>query len=704
MAARGEPSRTAPEVSAAPVSGSADSDPHPTVMTSRGPDAAAPSAPVPPVPESPLTAPDHFDADALGALAGTHGDPLRGLGLLPGVGHVVSGLPLAVVRGAQPSATTFSLDGVRLPWLAHLLVGPTVVHPGLIGGLTLHRSGAPARFGRGVGGAVELDLAPVAAGTSASASLDLLNVGALVRHVMPQSGTEVTLAGRWAWTPWLATTLLNGGRSAPRSTYAANFADYQVRLAQQVGPAELRLFALGASDVAGLRDANPGALASAAFHTMDLRGRLPVAGGVLEAAVFGGWEGAELAQVGGPNARFGTALSERRYGARAVLAIAHDAQLTWRLGAEVERRLGDLVQRHLLHPLQEGGTPATVVREESSPWGRATLAGLWVEAERHWDGWHLVPGLRLDAYALDGDRTQLVAEPRLSLRRRLSGSLQLRGAVGLHHQPPAFLVDVPAGELAWLRLGLQRVLQVGAGADWIPAQGWTLSADAYVHPLLRTVEPSLLDADFLSLDPAEVLAQRAGSGLAWGGELTVRKELAQGWSLLGGYALLQATRTQAIARHDDQGGSTGTEVATFAAPLAQAHQWKGSVRWELGAGWTLAGGLHVNTGAPEAGGLSTNTQRYGTDRRDGTARWIAEDRDRVAGLPPFWRVDLRVDKAWMTGPVRWLASLDVQNASLSREVFRYDYRELPDGTLERAPAGLPPVPVVLPNLRLTATY
>ena len=50
-------------------------------------------------------------------VAGTQGDPFRVTMLLPGVAAIASGLSYPVVRGSQPAATGFFLDGVRLPQL-----------------------------------------------------------------------------------------------------------------------------------------------------------------------------------------------------------------------------------------------------------------------------------------------------------------------------------------------------------------------------------------------------------------------------------------------------------------------------------------------------------------------------------------------------------------------------------------------------------
>jgi len=62
-------------------------------------------------------------------IPGTFGDPFRALEVLPGVTPIVSGLPYFYVRGAPPGNVGYYLDGIRVPYLFHVGVGPSVVNP-----------------------------------------------------------------------------------------------------------------------------------------------------------------------------------------------------------------------------------------------------------------------------------------------------------------------------------------------------------------------------------------------------------------------------------------------------------------------------------------------------------------------------------------------------------------------------------------------
>ena len=57
-------------------------------------------------------------------------------------------------NGQRPSTNNVTLDGVRVPYLYHVGLGPSIVHPGMVERVDLYPGGFPARFGRHHGGAV----------------------------------------------------------------------------------------------------------------------------------------------------------------------------------------------------------------------------------------------------------------------------------------------------------------------------------------------------------------------------------------------------------------------------------------------------------------------------------------------------------------------------------------------------------------------
>ncbi|HSP79151.1 MAG TPA: TonB-dependent receptor, partial [Myxococcaceae bacterium] len=474
----------------------------------------------------PTGAPLSFESAELRELAGTWGEPFRAVMLLPGVSHVVSGVGLPVVRGAAPSSTAVYLDGVRVPQLYHLGLGPSIIHPELIGGLDFHRGPAPARFGRELGGTVEAHLVPPSADTvRAEASLELLTAGVLTRIPMTATGTELTLAGRFAWTPWLFAAYSNGTRTGPE--WVLDVFDYQARVTQRVGRGSLRLLAFGGSDDAGLSGEGDVAAVGAGFHRVDLRLTHPLGAGEAEAALTVGQDRLGF-DAGGDASRLAVGLKERMLGARVSWRVPLAVGLALEVGADMEHRLSELAQSTTFRP-GEAGEPSrpTVTSAVLQPLARATFAGAYAQATWRHGGWSLTPGLRVDGYSLGAERTEVVLEPRLHARGRLSETVVVRLGAGLRHQPPAHLVDVPGLDAAALRLGMQRAVQLDAGADVRGPADFTFSADVFAQPHLRTVELDVLNFGGRA---------RTAEGHGYGVELMARRALTESWSLLAAYS------------------------------------------------------------------------------------------------------------------------------------------------------------------------
>src|SRR5690606_19813385 len=92
-------------------------------------------------------------------LPGAFGDPFRASEALPGVTPLASGVPFFYVRGAPPGNVGYYLDGIRLPLLYHVGLGPSVVHPALISRVDLYPGAYPTRYGRFSGGVVAGEVA-----------------------------------------------------------------------------------------------------------------------------------------------------------------------------------------------------------------------------------------------------------------------------------------------------------------------------------------------------------------------------------------------------------------------------------------------------------------------------------------------------------------------------------------------------------------
>src|SRR5690606_38251578 len=132
----------------------------------------------------------------------------------------------------------------------------SVVHPEFLDGINFYPGAPPAKYGRLLGGVIEGRVSrPREDRVRVTASVDLINAGAYVEVPIAQTGTSITLAGRYSYTGWLLAALsnlaINNVGNTPQPNAVADFADYQARIEQRLGTGRLRLLAFGAFDTVG---------------------------------------------------------------------------------------------------------------------------------------------------------------------------------------------------------------------------------------------------------------------------------------------------------------------------------------------------------------------------------------------------------------------------------------------------------------------
>jgi hypothetical protein len=635
---------------------------------------------------------------------GTQGDPFRVTMLLPGVASVASGLSYPVVRGTQPAATGFFLDGVRVPQLYHLLAGPSVFAPELIERVDFHSGQVPARFGRLLGGVVEGKLARPPERVKASASVDLLSAAGFVAVPIKAIHLDVALAGRFSYTGLIATEVAKlvfpSTPENPQPAPVANFQDYQARIEWSPGPGKLRLLAFGAADEGGTRERGPrttGLLLSNVFHRVDLAWRMPLWGGQAEAGATWGTE--QLGLVGSSGGRqFGQFLMRRTvWQGRVRFSRRFEGGFSLDTGADVDRQ--DVALDLERDPVLAIGS-ASSLRE---PQTRGTIAGVFVDGAWKSGRWTVSAGARADVFSLDVGPTHVRAEPRVALQVAVHEAVSLRGAAGLAHQAPTVLINVPIADLAGLRDGVQQGARFELGADVQLPLSLEASGSLFYNPLFSAIEYSL--EDLLSN------RQRAGAtagpipGRAYGVEVMLRRRAQGRFFGWVSYTLLRSERYRRALGFDGAGAVVSDETTWLPFDFDQTHVLNVTGGVTLPRGFRVSANVHVNTGRPESGVISSRAQTPGVDPISLTPTWVPVSLAREVRLPPFARLDVRVSKTWTFDDFLLEAYLDVLNASASAEVLGYEYEVVRPATgqvtLRKAPFA---IPLVLPTLGLKGTY
>jgi hypothetical protein len=313
--------------------------------------------------------------------------------------------------------------------------------------------------------------------------------------------------------------------------------------------------------------------------------------------------------------------------------------------------------------------------------------------------------------------------------------VSFKGGVGLYHQPPTTLISLPIIDIAALSQGLQEVLQVSAGAEYKGLGGFDISLDGYVNPMLRTVEltpfggedttpstpggpgggtpgttrPSPITGgglvrtaqqDTPAIPSVGDLGDFSSHGLSYGLELLIRKPLGGHWFGWLSYSLQRSTRYVRFNRYDAHGQVVGQASGELPYVFDQTHVANLVISYKFSNSFTLGGVFHFNSGRPESGNLTSRTQVPGTDAL-GLPGWVPVDLDKVDRLPPFFRFDLRLSKAWAYETFTLEAYLDMLNVTISQEVVSFNYQGGNGIPLQKTPVGLP---IALPILGLKGRY
>ncbi len=546
-------------------------------------------------------------------LPGAFGDPFRAIESLPGVLPLASGVPYFYVRGAPPGNVGYFLDGVRVPLLYHLGLGPSVLSPALITQVELVPGPAP-ELGRHAGGVVKAELAEPRDTLRVEGSLRAVDTGAFLEVPFDDGRGAAMATGRFSYAAWLF--------SLASSSTSLSYWDYASRVAYDVArETRVTLFGFGAYDF--LSEKNEAGEEERVFDTTFHRVNLKVEHAVDERTRFRqdvvvGWDQ--------------TGLDQAREVKNQTLELR--SAVTHRASPDAELRFGfGLTADAYGFDLNRGGNEGFVTFFES----RTDLAlGVWAVTPLRLGRLALSPGVRADVYA-SSHHVAASVDPSVGAELALTEHVSVATSHGLASQMPSFIVAGPGFRPGLDQGGLQRTFHSSAGVSYAPDGIWTLRGTLYrlaffdVNDALGT---SPLSGEGFP-DGFEEFDQRF-LGTSAGLELSLRRRVARGWGASLAYTLGRSERSHRGRRLPS--GFDRTHVASAA------------LLYDFGAGFR--GGVRnlVYSGAPLL-----------TDDADG--RLTVKDR-----LGPFYRFDWRFEKRWTFGETGFVALVaEVANSLLASE-------------------------------------
>ncbi len=580
-------------------------------------------------------------------LPGAFGDPFRAIEVAPGVTPIVSGLPYFYVRGAPPGNVGYYFDGVRVPYLFHFGLGPSVIQPALVARTDIHKGGYPAALGRWAGGVVDSTATPPSDRVHADGVLRVIDAGGLVEAPFADGRGTALAAGRYSYTSALFSLL--------DASTALDYRDYQARVSYAVTDHDvLSLLVFGAYDRATQRttpdrdtiDAATGnrprpdavheievVLFASEFHRADARwdhslGR----GGTMRVAATLGYERTRV------EAR--RAAEDLMTAMRLEIVQPVSSSLTVRAGADL------VIDRYRADSLPTFADDDDVVARQRRIFASRTdfATGLRADAVIVLDPrMEVTPGVRLDIYGSDEARAVGI-DPRVAARFAVTDKVRIVHAYGLATQPPSPPIALPAVSIARLEGGLQRSAQTSAGVEVDLPSDFSTTATVFhqafydLNDALGTAQVQIID-----IEKSDSLLGKS-HGSAYGLELGLRRKLTRTIGGLLAYTLSRSERT--------------AEGRTFLSTYDRPHVLNAALSFDLGKGWRLGSRLVFYSGGP----ASPATPSFP---------------GQVVGVPPsrtpdFVRVDGRVEKRWRVGRTGYLAVvLEALNATLSTETTGY---------------------------------
>lgn len=615
-----------------------------------------------------------LDAEVARRTAGALGEPFRALALLPGVATsiVASGYP--VIRGTLPGESRYEFDGIEIPMLYHFLIAHQVIHPALIGELTLRAGGQDADQGHLIGGLVAMT-APSIAGRRTELRANPVELG--VFHAQPLSAsTSIAVAAR------VGTLGLTAKLYDPRvSLYSV---DQQARLVHVLDNGDqLTLTSLGAYDFARLPPAAvppyPVETDKVGFHRLDARWTRTRTGQRLRAGIETAIDSLRRSGVTGTSGEMGG----RSYGVRAYAdgRLELSPWLTARAGLHARHRT-----------LVNGASPFLL--SASDPFlGLARTVdaqGAWAALDLRAGPLRITPGVRADRYhaALYGSpANHVTVDPRLAIAADLPAGVRAELAAGAYSAPPQMSIFLPGSVIGPLPMadgvaslaGMNHATDAQLSVVAPLGSGLQGSLAAYYRQAHHTVDFGLADGSFgdVPCDVRRATIYRNVDSRALGLEAMIRRDLGRSVTGWLSYSLAKVDRDLGFVQ--------------LPGEFDQRHTLNATVQWRHGA-WRFGATGHLHTGRPVPYQLiaTCSTGEIGMVRYPLLAR-----------RPPLtWRIDLRAERTLQVAGSQMRVYVELQNASFSRETLSDDAEYTGEQTgVARSPNTVPntlllPVPLI----------
>ena len=608
-----------------------------------------------------------LDADELVRVAGTRGDALRAVELLPGVARPPSGMGFVIIRGSAPTDSAVQLEGATVPRLYHFGGLTSFVQGRLLDRIDLVPGNFSARYGRKVGGIIEVALRdPKTDGFHGMIDVNVIDASAMMEGPVTPT-LSLVAAFRRSYIDAFFGALANSTDLS--ITAAPVYYDYQLMAAWRPRESDrVRVIVYGSADnfkmvlkkpLDGDASIRGGLAMSTAFHRIQAQWLHH----------FGERAEQEISLTTGPlligesiGENLNMDLSGLEIMARAEWRVRLSQRIRLLAGIDTEIMYGDLAFRGPKLPAFEGdpnqyspfaGRETTTLAYKNWIKRPAAYAELAVQAT---NALQLVGGLRADYY---GEIERGTLDPRLVARYQLRPETTVKAGAGLFSQAP----EIPQS------------LPVIGNPNLVPAHGqhYSLGIEQRFGGVSASVEGfyKRIEDLVVSSDTPEVPLQNGGKGRIYGAELSVKSRLGA-----SGFGFVSYTYSR--SRRNDHG------LYWRAFDFDQPHILTASGSYRLGHGFELGGTFRYVSGNPYTPVVGSSYDAN-VDLYRPVYGEVNSGRN-----PAFHQLDLRVEKVWKRSWGNLAAYLDLQNAYNRRNpegrYYKYDFSD------SRTVPGLPIIP------------
>ncbi|MDD5307129.1 MAG: TonB family protein [Deltaproteobacteria bacterium] len=618
-------------------------------------------------------------------IPGTGGDAIRSVQNMPGLARASYISGELIVRGSAPADSRVFFDSMPVPLLYHFGGLTSVINSDLLERIDFFPGNYSVRYTGATGGIIDVyPRAPKTDRIHAYIDADIWDVGALVETPLGKDWS-VAVSARRSYIDGILTAVLpdNGGLSfstAPRYYDYQAVADYHPDKSDN-----LRLFLFGSDDemvalfgseVVANGQGGSGAGVRLGFHQLQAKwdhrfdkvvsNQVNVGVGYTTNYGYFG-EDIEFALDAAPiYIRDEVTIDP---GEVAVVRTGIDTEVGW---SKWLFRAPDIfpMEGESSDPLNPN---TAYLEDKGSEWGYRP--GWYGEVElTAIPRLRLINGLRLD---YSERLAEVNLDPRFVARYEIVDGTTLKGGIGLFHQAPqdAQVSDQYGNpDLEYIN-----AIHYGLGFE----QEFTAAIEAGIEGFYKDLSNMVVSSDRMVERDGQLAAERYnndGVGRVAGFEVLVKHKPTDrlfGWI---SYTLMQSWRVDHPGEKPRLFDNDQTHILTIVASVALGRGWEAGVRFRLVSG---------NPDTPVQGAAFD---------ADGDQYFPIYGERNTTRLPLFHQLDLRLDKRWDFGILKFSVYVDVQNVYNQKNVEGYAYSY--DFSARQYQFGLP----LLPSLGFKLEY